>query len=310
MTADNAVQAREKAFEEAQLKGYEELAKRFLSAEEQENFETPEIGTVSSFVKDFEVTNEKLSAYRYKGTYTIRFSPKTFRNTNIDGSMQDASGMAQDQILIVPFYEVNGRSYLWQVNPFLEAWARANSNNVLGKAVVPIGDIDDISQIQDEQGLRYDPASLNAMRLRYRAVDVALMIAAPTTQPDGATDVLVSLYNVKPYGPELAQQFSVKGYPGEIQEQLYNRVVSTVSQAMHRGWKRHTAVQEANNNMPVVEEVPLTGPEASLTAQINFSTAREWVETKKSIERARGVKSVQVKSLSPRTAEYCHYLYW
>lgn len=302
VTADNAVQAREKAFEEAQLKGYETLAKRFLSDDEKESFETPEIGTVSSYVKDFEVTNEKLSAYRYKGTYTIRFSPKTFRNPDMDGLYQNADGPKQGEILIVPFYELNGRHYLWQVNPFLEAWARARSNNVLGKAIVPIGDIDDISQLKDEQGLSYDPARLNAMRLRYRANDVALMIATPEEQPDGAVNVLISLYNAKPYGPELAQQFSVKGYPGELPEQLYNRIVSTVSQALHRGWKRQTAVHTADNNSSAVQEVPLTGPEASLTAQINFSTARDWVETKRSIERARGVKSLQVKSLSPRSA--------
>ena len=141
---------------------------------------------------------------------------------------------------------------------------------------------------------------LNAMRLRYRANDVALMIATPEEQPNGAINVLISLYNAKPYGPELAQQFAVKGYAGEIPEQLYNRVVSTVSQALHRGWKRDTSVQA--NSFNSVQEAPLTGPEANLTAQINFSTAREWVETKKSIERARGVKSLQVKSLSPRTA--------
>ena len=47
----------------------------------------------------------------------------------------------------------------WQVNPFLEAWARARSNNVLGKAIVPIGDIDDISQLKEDQGLSYDPSA-------------------------------------------------------------------------------------------------------------------------------------------------------
>ena len=112
VTADNAVEAREKAFEEAQLKGYEALAKRFLSEDEKESFETPEIGTVSSYVKDFEVTNEKLSAYRYKGTYTIRFSPKTFRNPDLDGLYQEAGAPKTGEVLIIPFYELNGRYYL------------------------------------------------------------------------------------------------------------------------------------------------------------------------------------------------------
>lgn len=226
----------------------------------------------------------------------------------MDGLYQNADVMQQSEILVVPFYEVNGRYFLWQVNPFLQAWARAKSNNVLGKAIVPIGDVNDIAQLKDNQGLSYDPSSLNAMRIRYRAKDVALMIATPEQMANGATNVAISLYNARPYGPELAQQFSVKGYAGEVEEQLYNRVVATISQLIHRGWKRQTAVQSANNdfdsnnNVPPVQQAPLTGPKSSLMAQINFGSARQWVNAKKSIERARGVQSVLVKSLSPQSA--------
>jgi hypothetical protein len=305
ITADNAVEAREKAFEEAQLIGYERLARRFLPDAEKENFEPPGIETVSMFVKDFEVTDEKLSAYRYKGTYTIRFSPRTFQKPDMNGLYQgqQAAMPQQGEVLVVPFYETGGRYYLWQTNPFLEAWARAKSNNVLGKAIVPIGDLDDLTQLQGEQGLSYDPSRLNAMRLRYRANDVALMIASPEVRPDGSKNIVVSLYNAKPYGPELAEQFSIKGYRGELDAQLFNRVVSTVSQLLHRGWKRQTAVQAANNNPETAVEVaPISGPKSTIMAQINFTSAREWVDTKKSIERADGVQSVQVKSLSPRSA--------
>ena len=71
VTADNAVEARADAFEVAQIKGYEILAQRFLSAEEMKTFETPDVEAISSFVKDYEVTNEQLSAVRYKGIYKI-----------------------------------------------------------------------------------------------------------------------------------------------------------------------------------------------------------------------------------------------
>lgn len=307
VTADNAVEAQRQAFEEAQIKGYEALANRFLSEEEMAAFESPDINTVSSFVNDFEVTNEKLSAVRYKGTYTIRFSKNTFNKPDIDGLYGNTAMSQTGETLIVPFFETSGRYFLWQVNPFLNAWARARSNKVLGKAIVPIGDVEDLSQVRGEQGLSYDPSRLNSMRLRYQARDVALMIATPEALPDGTTNVLVSIYNAKPYGPELSKQFSVRGYPGEFEDQLYNRVVAQISGTLHADWKRDTAVTVQNdpqeNPRPdAVQRAPLTGPKTSITAQINFSTARQWVETKKSIERARTVKSVQVKSLSPRSA--------
>lgn len=298
ITSGNAVQAREEAFEAAQIKGYEMLAERFLSPEELESLETPDINTVSLLVKDYEVTNEKLSATRYKGTYKIRYSPRAFAKqdelTN-DNAMSQQGG----DILVLPFFETNGRSFLWQVNPFLDAWVRARNSNTAGRAIIPLGDIDDVTQIRDNQGLNYDPAALNVMRLRYRAKDVALMTATPQNRPDGSTNIVVSLYNVRPYGPELVRQISVRGYPGEIQEQRYNRVVQDVLNALGGGWKSQTPVVNAPNQ---VDQQPLTGPMANITAQLNFNSVRQWVDTKRSLERARGVKSVEVKSLSPRSA--------
>ncbi len=296
ITADNAVEAREQAFEAAQIKGYEMLAARFLSSEEMESFEAPDINTVSALVKDYEVTNEKLSAVRYKGVYKIRYSKKSFgHNVSTDNAVLAMKG----DVLILPFYESGGRTFLWQINPFLEAWVRARNSNNAGRAIVPLGDIEDISQIHDDQALSYDPSRLNAMRLRYRAKNVALMIARPEALSDGSTNIMVSLYNVRPYGPELARQISVRGYHGEIQEQRYNRVVNEVLKSLGNNWKRRTAVPDSANK---VQRVPLTGPVGSLIAQLNFNSVREWVDIKRSVERAYGVKSIEVKSLSPRSA--------
>lgn len=307
VTADNAVAAREKAFEEAQIKGYKMLAERFLSPEEMESFEAPDINSVSALVKDYEVTNEKLSAVRYKGIYKIRYSKNSFGGGAATGSKKSASlspPSTTGDILVLPFYETSGRTFLWQVNPFLEAWIRARNSNNAGRAIIPLGDIEDISQIHDDQALTYDSSRLNAMRLRYRAKNVALMIARPEVLPDGSTNIMVSLYNVKPYGPELARQISVRGYHGEMPEQRYNRVVREVLRSLGPKWQKQAPVQNAVNQNAVgqVQQAPLTGPVGNITAQINFNNVREWVEIKRSVERAYGVKSLEVKSLFPRSA--------
>ena len=297
VTADNAVAAREQAFEEAQVKGYKILAERFLSAGEMENFEAPDINTVSVLVQDYEVTNEKLSAVRYKGTYKIRYSDKAFSG-RASNYQRNASAVQRPKILILPFYDIGGRSVLWQANPFMEAWGRARSKNILGRAIVPIGDIEDISQIRDEQASDYDPSRLNSMRLRYQAKEAVILIASPEIMTDGRQDILVRIYNAKPYGPELARQVSVRSYPGEGQDQLYNRVIAEVAKNIQLDLTRKTAVQRAGT---VLQE-PLTGSVTSMSAQLSFNSVREWVETKRSLERAYGVKLVQVKSLSPRRA--------
>ena len=71
VTAENAVAARDEAFMKAQRDAFAVLAKRMVAEGQAGNVGVPDDDTLSSFVKDFEVTNEKLSAVRYIGTYTF-----------------------------------------------------------------------------------------------------------------------------------------------------------------------------------------------------------------------------------------------
>ena len=310
VSADNAVEAREKAFEEAQIKGYKMLAERFLSAEELEGFEAPDISIVSSYVKDFEVTKEKLSATRYAGIYKIRYSSRAFANRQVKagqangGEYENTTVSAQyikPHILIMPFFEDAGYPVLWHSNPFMNAWARARANNEAAPAIVPKGDMQDISIIKDNEALSYDPQKLLILMKRYHARQAAILVAMPELMPDGTQNVTVSIYQAKSYGPELSRQISVRSHLGESREQFYNRVIAEVNKVFTTSWQRKTAVhnQEANIEM---EEAPLTGPVKSMLAQVNFSSMRQWVDTKRQLEHARGVKGVSVKSLSPRYA--------
>ncbi len=73
--AANAVQAREKALTQAQVKAFEQLAAQTLTPEELAVYTMPDADTIMALVQDFEVTNEQLSTKRYKGTFTVRFRP-------------------------------------------------------------------------------------------------------------------------------------------------------------------------------------------------------------------------------------------
>ncbi len=299
VSAANAVQAREKAFEEAQIKGYKILAEKFLSAEELEHFETPDIDTVSIFVKDFEVTKEKLSATRYAGTYKIRYSDKAFSQKNADSAANNLTPSSQQgNVLVLPFFEDAGYSTIWRPNPFMQAWVSARNSNSAAPSIVPLGDTQDISAIRDNQALRYNPANVENLKKRYSAEQAAILMATPEFLSDGTQKISVGIYQAKSYGPELLRQISVRSYPGEIREQLYSRVVNEVNKVfLSNGKNQPVAAQK-----PLPEEQPLTGPVKVMVAQVNFSTMRQWVDTKRSIERTRGIRSINVKSLSPRSA--------
>lgn len=305
--AANAVEAREKAFEEAQIKGYKMLATRFLSAEELENFTTPDINTVSPLVKDFELTNEKLSTTRYAGTYKIRYSSKAFANKSAVGvvnpSANSQSNTVRPQrgdILVLPFFEDAGAVSLWRPNPFMQAWLKARDSDRAAPAIVPVGDMNDISAIKDNDALRYNPAGVEGLKKRYRARGAAILVANPELLPDGSQNINVSIYNATAQGPQLVRQISVLGSPVDAREQVYANVIAEVNKVLGAGWMRDESPLSQNQiaaNLP-----PLTGPVQTLVAQINYSTMRQWVDAKKSIERSYGVKVINVKSLSPRAA--------
>lgn len=75
VTAANAVKAREEALKQAQVKAFEQLARTTLGEDGMASYTMPDADTVMALVQDFEVTNEQLSARRYKGTFTVRFRP-------------------------------------------------------------------------------------------------------------------------------------------------------------------------------------------------------------------------------------------
>lgn len=300
VTADNAVEARAKAFEEAQVKGYAMLAEKMLTEEEMASYEVPEYKIVSRYVKDYEVRNEKLSSTRYAGTYKIRYDSSGFNSkpkAKSGAAAQSSAPVAKPSILVIPFFEDAGFPMLWRTNPFMQAWIRARDNNRAAPSIVPRGDMDDITMIKDSDALQYNPNNLLTLKRRYQAPHVAILLATPELMPDGRQNLAIAIYQGKSYGPELAQQISIRSDAGESAQSFYNRAVDEVNKVFTTKWKRKTAVPKQAPSQANLQQ-PLTGPINTLIAQVGFNSMRQWVDTKKSIERSRGVKGLSVKSLS------------
>ncbi len=72
VTADNAVNARQQAFDKAQQDAFAQLSARLSPGQP---VAAPPPTTIATMVDDFEITQEQLSPVRYVGTYTFRFRP-------------------------------------------------------------------------------------------------------------------------------------------------------------------------------------------------------------------------------------------
>lgn len=295
ITAENALEAREQAFNAAQVKAYEMLSERLISNGETDVVPELDVGAISYMVQDFEVTKEQLSAKRYKGTYTIRFRPAAFQEQVINQG-QSYSDIPRGAVLVLPFYQTSNRTVLWDPsNPFMSAWARAQSTgNVMSSTVVPIGDIEDVAQVNAFSPLNYDPVKFERLRDRYGANEVSIVLASPEVDLSGAESVRLSLYSAKIRGPQFAGQINVDGLAGETTQQLYDRVVAKLQQQYKSDWKQETAVATMNTQR--------------LDAVMSFSSVREWIDAKQKLERVPGMASVDVNRLTPREASMAlHY---
>lgn len=315
VTAKNAVMAREKAMEEAQVKAYQMLAERLLGPEELKTFKAPDANTVSLLVQDIEVVNEQLSRVRYKGTFTIRFRPNAMKS-QMASQGRVYSDQVQKPILVLPFLEGADRQLLWgTANPWMTAWRTLPSDkSALQPTVVPLGDAADVAAIGDEELMSYDPVQVQELAARYGADDVVLLLATPEIAANKPR-LVVTLYKHGFQGPEQIQKLTLDRLPDETDQALLTRAAAKVKGMLRQNWKAEAAYSP-NNPMPthvpgyqppqppLAAPMPYTrqalGPASDYVVHARFANVQEWVRLKSALDRTPGVQTVLVRALKSR----------
>jgi hypothetical protein len=211
VSAENAVKAREKAFQDALYKSYAIMIERLVPVEKRSTLRTPDAAELGRLLNDFTTKNEQMGATRYTATYEMRFKPRAVSDLLASGGPQPQTAAAtiqalkqpapvtttpavpgasvpvsaalQKNVLILPFYQPGAHPVLWSGNnPLREALQRANLQNTTIK--VPLGDLEDVQAFDETRALTYTPGELSTLLKRYDATDAIIAIAVP----DGASD--------------------------------------------------------------------------------------------------------------------------
>jgi len=291
ITADNAVQAREKAFQEAQVMAYRMLAEKILSDEELMNFTMPPADDISMMVQDFEVTNEQLSAVRYKGTYTFRFRPNAIREYASREGMS-YTDLKRRPVLVLPIYQSGERTLLWEDNnPWMAAWARSSNRGAMVPVVIPTGDMQDVSWFPGDRPLNYSPDGLNQMMSRYQAEGAFILIASPQQRSgmSRTAPLRIDIYEAGQGRPTYVQAVTIEAHNNEASQGFYARAVQKVRDTLRGTWKEQTIVNPAQVN--------------EFKSRVSYSSVQQWVEMKSALENVPGMQNVQVNSLKPRGAD-------
>ncbi len=297
ITAESAAVAREQAFAKAQTDAFLKLAERLMPEGEMASFTPPDPQTISTMIKDFEVTQEQLSSVRYIGTYTFNFNDRNVRKF-FSGSGVQFSDVSSRPVLALPFYQRDTGTVLWsQDNDWMKAWNRAGDLGGLVPIVVPIGDLMDVSDINEDQALGYDDAKLRSMLGRYNAGEAAVLYAVPdqslalaAEHEKAAGSLVVEIYRTDRNGPEVVRTVTVDPLEGETKYELYSRATKLVHQALQQNWKEKTVISPAESS-------------GRLSVLVHINGLEQWAATQSALERVHVINEIALQSLSPSAAK-------
>ena len=285
ITAKSAVQAREQAFKQAQRKAFMTLLNRIVSGEDISQFEEFDDQYIGSLVQDFEITSEKTSNVRYIGTYTFRFSQNALQEL-LNNNNLAYTDVGSKPILILPFYHDGSQTIIWDNNnPWMNAWNKQDSYQGLVPMIVPVGDLMDTADIQNNQALSYNQENLRSMISRYEAGEALIAMALPQFKTGGSTpDTLdIMLYRTDRNTPELAAKITVQA--DQSGKDIFSAAVIKTQAKLQQDWKQRTTTSSSQSN--------------NLKVRAAFKSMRQWVETHQALKKVQGVHSVKVLSLTP-----------
>lgn len=293
VTAESAAQAREQAFTKAQILAFEMLMKRLLSDDYLNDFEVPEIETISALVLDFEIKSEKLSAVRYVGEYVFRF-----KKSKINAFLTDLGARHTDvtslPVLVIPFYREGNILSLWSSqNPWKNAWSSIAGRRGLVPVVVPVGDISDMQSLSPENASVNDWSGISDLLERYDAQETMITVAHPVYEYAENTEYLsgleVNIYSIQGYSPVFVKSFKLDKKSDEEDSQIFNRAATDIRNRLQKMWKEMTLADPNQQN--------------NITLRVAYSNIREWVAIKKIIESINAFENVDVVSVTGSFAE-------
>ncbi len=211
-TAANAVVAREEAMVDARRAAFRKLAQAHMSEQAAADLALPDDATLGALVQDLEIKRERLSATRYVGDFTVRFSEAVRQFIPVAAAARDTSGdyfPGADQqitpavidvpaghvrltrpVVILPYLQnIAGQMVLWgEPNPWRAVWQNSpprvsdvvppsETAKAEGKVIVPLGDISDISAGADSAVWSGNYAALDKMRENYSVDTVVVAVA-------------------------------------------------------------------------------------------------------------------------------------
>lgn len=297
--AGSAVEARELAFAEARREGLRRLLERLTLPEDRPRLPGPDEVDLEALVGGIEVEEEKLSATRYVATLRVRFSgervQELVRRRGIPALLRPS-----DPVLVVAVLERpdGSRTVFEEMHPWRRAWLEEGLHDTVLTLLFPLGDVADILTLAQAGGAP-SPEVLERFGERYGTRAVLLATArilgqtpAPEAGPEAEPVPTAVEVEVVPVGewPGGVHRFTLAARPEEDADAFWRRAVREAMPRLAEDWKRHDIVR--------------AGEVARVALVLPLADVGEWVQIRRTLERAPEVRRLDVRRVSRREIRF------
>lgn len=281
VSAANASEARDRAIREAQSKAWVELHQRLTSGASP----APRVSDqdLARLVLGFGIDDEKVSATRYIGEFSVSFRPNAVR---------DMLGLARSSYVeppkrpyvLLPVTIDQGRPVLWDDRTaWRDAWDERQDGSSLVPLVVPMGELTDVSAISAADALSGNREAIARIAERYEAAGVVVArTELPAEGAVGPLSVEVTRYGLD--GARDSRKVDVRPDAADRPNDLIARAVTFTAAAVDESWRR--------------DNVQASGPEQTTLARIPLYSLNDWVQARNRLGSVSALSRFDVVSLN------------
>ena len=291
--AKSAVAAQEIALADGKMKAFHMLMSKLAGYED-----IPEIDDISrekieDFILDYEVTAQKNSAVSYSATLNFRFDEAAVKNFMLSRQVK-VHDSTQDSLVVVPVFIDQSAEKLWQAdNPWLIAWSREKNFRSPHPLIIPIGDLNDISDLNAEQAVSVDVTALHKIARRYGAGGTLVLVAKQE-----ANDLHIDMTLTTLSGTLQQHSFTVPAGTNSQTTSAQPTWAKAVAQAVTtlNGMGRETVAEDHLQSAT-------SSTQQTLNIMVPLQGLHTWTQVQKMLQNVgRPIRNTQLKSMSSQAA--------
>lgn len=291
--ADDAVKAREQAFEKALQTSFIIILERLYPDDQtRTQIKIPGTQDLGKMLQDFTTRDEKVGAKQYAATFQLRFRPSRVQKylqsigvgpsadvASISQNAQNQSSTPTSQtatpqttpsypaqtttplisaepVIILPFLQTSQGQVLWAgPNPLRDALITYATAAQTGSTIIPTGDIGDSQIIDEKSGIKSSPQGFQSLMSKYQSNRAVIVIAVPDSLNASASATKMTLMF---YGSSIANPTPF----------YLDSIVASVDDVTQNAGLFTQAAQLINSQIPsLASRITMDEPEVELNAQ-------------------------------------------